>query len=72
MEENKQISKFLVVLSAFIITMSFMLNFPINSKIVLIAGGISLSTNYFIANKKVRYLIAGICLCAILYVAFKS
>ena len=71
MEENKRVGAFLVVLSAFIIIMSFVLNFAINLKIILAATGISLSTNYFIINKKVRYLIAGICLCVILYIALK-
>ena len=68
--KDKFINRLLIIVAAFLIVTTFVLDYTIDIKIFQTAAGISLLSN-FIANKKIKYFLVSICLLVTLYVAFK-
>jgi len=69
-KENRFLNWTSIIISIFIIVLSFVLGYPLDGKILMLAVGISLLSN-LIDNKKIRFTIKTICLLVILFVGFR-
>lgn len=71
MKQFTVLDEFNIVLALIIFTMPFVFSYDIGSLILSIAMGISLLSNVFTTNKKVKIFITVACLSAIFYAYFQ-
>lgn len=71
MKQSRVFDGFTIILTLAILIMPFALNYGTEWIILNIALGISLLSNVFITNKKIKIFISVLCVLAILYAYFQ-